>query len=56
MSAVWGQEIENLVASKASNEAIKSLESEIQRLQSLIDALSGGAGSVNLKDLNTQVS
>lgn len=56
MSAVWGQEIEELVASKASNTAIKSLETEIQRLSALIDGLSGGSSSVNLKDLNDQVS
>ena len=56
MSAVWGQEIEELVASKASNTAIKSLETEIQRLSTLIDSLSGGSSSVNLKDLNEQVS
>lgn len=56
MSAVWGQEIEELVASKASNTAIKSLETEIQRLSTLIDGLSGGSSSVNLKDLNDQVS
>lgn len=56
MSAVWGQEIEELVASKASNTAIKSLETEIQRLSTLIDSLSGGSSSVNLKDLNDQVS
>lgn len=55
MSAVWGQDIEKLVAGKASNAAVKSLESEIQRLQDLLDSLSGGAGSVNLKDLNDQV-
>lgn len=56
MSAVWGQEIEELVASKASNTAIKSLETEIQRLSTLIDSLSGGSSSVNLKDLNDQVN
>ena len=56
MSAVWGQEIEELVASKASNTAIKSLETEIQRLSTLIDSLSGGSSSVNLKDLNEQVN
>ena len=56
MSAVWGQEIEELVASKASNTAIKSLETEIQRLSTLIGSLSGGSSSVNLKDLNDQVS
>ena len=55
MSAVWGQDIEKLVASKAPNTSVKSLESEIQRLQDLLDSLSGGAGSVNLKDLNDQV-
>lgn len=55
MSAVWGQEIEELVASKASNTAIKSLEEEIQRLQVLINSLSGGSEGVNLKSLNTQV-
>lgn len=55
MSAVWGQDIENLVASKASNTAIKSLETEIQRLSLLIDSLSGGSSGINLKDLNTQV-
>ena len=55
MSAVWGQEIEELVASKASNTAIKSLETEIQRLSSLIDSLSGGSSEVNLKVLNEQV-
>ena len=55
MSAVWGQDIEKLVASKAPNTSVKSLESEIQRLQDLLDSLSGGVGSVNLKDLNDQV-
>lgn len=56
MSAVWGQEIESLVASKASNEALKSLESEIQRLATLISSLSGGSDGINLKDLNSQVN
>lgn len=56
MSAVWGQEIESLVASKASNTAVKSLETEIQRLSKLIDTLSGGSNEVNLKDLNDQVT
>ena len=55
MSAVWGQDIENLVASKAPATAIKSLETEIQRLSTLINSLSGGASEINLKDLNTQV-
>ena len=55
MSAVWGQEIEKLVASKASNTAIKSLESEITRISLLIESLSGGSQGINLKDLNTQV-
>lgn len=55
MSAVWGQEIEQLVASKASNTAIKSLESEIQRLSDLIDTLSGGSNEISLKGLNDQV-
>jgi hypothetical protein len=55
MSAVWGQDIEKLVNDKASIESIKSLGSEIQRLEGLINSLSGGAGSINLKDLNTQV-
>ena len=55
MSAVWGQDIENLVASKAPATAVKSLEAEIQRLSTLINSLSGGASEINLKDLNTQV-
>lgn len=55
MSAVWGQDIENLVASKASNEAVTSLSLEIRRLQNLIDGLSGGSSNVNLNSLNTQV-
>lgn len=55
MSAVWGQEIESLVASKASNTAVKSLESEIQRLSELINSLSGGTTEINVKDLNDQV-
>jgi hypothetical protein len=32
MSAVWGQEIEKLVASKASNTAIESLKFQILEL------------------------
>lgn len=56
MSAVWGKEIEELVSSKASNTAIKSLETEIQRLSALIESLSGGSSGVNLKDLDNQVS
>ena len=55
MSAVWGQEIESLVASKASNTAVKSLESEIQRLSALINSLSGGTTEINVKDLNDRV-
>ena len=55
MSAVWGEEIESLVASKASTTAVKNLETEIQRLDSVIKSLSGGSSEVNLKDLNTQV-
>jgi spore germination protein GerM len=55
MSAVWGQEIEKLVASKASNNAIKSLEEEIQRVTALIGSLSGGSNGINLKDLNDQI-
>lgn len=55
MSAVWGQDIENLVASKASTTAVKSLELEIQRLNTLIENLQGGASEINLKDLNDQV-
>jgi hypothetical protein len=55
MSAVWGQEIESLVASKASNSAIESLEAEIQKLSELINTLSGGSSEVNLKNLNNQV-
>lgn len=55
MSAVWGQDIENLVASKAPATAIKSLETEIQRLSTLIESLSGGSSEINLKDLNDQV-
>ena len=55
MSAVWGQEIEKLVASKASNNAIKSLEEEIQRITALIGSLSGGSDGINLKDLNDQI-
>ena len=48
MSAVWGQDIENLVASKAPATAIKSLETEIQRLSTLIESLSGGSSEINL--------
>jgi hypothetical protein len=55
MSAVWGQEIESLVANKASNTAVKSLETEIQKLSTLIDTLLGGSNEVNLKNLNDQV-
>ena len=55
MSAVWGQEIESLVASKASNTAVKSLETEIQRIAALVNSLSGGSDSINIKDLNDQV-
>ena len=55
MSAVWGQEIEKLVSSKAPNTAVKSLEAEIQRITTLIESLSGGSQGINLKDLNTQV-
>jgi hypothetical protein len=55
MSAVWGQEIESLVASKASNTAVKSLEAEIQRIATLVNSLSGGTDAINLKDLNNQV-
>jgi hypothetical protein len=55
MSAVWGQEIEKLVAEKASNKAIKSLEEEIQRITALIGGLSGGSEGINLKDLNDQI-
>lgn len=55
MSAVWGQEIEDLVANKASNTAVKSLETQIQNLQTLVDSLSGGSSEVNLKTLNDQV-
>lgn len=55
MSAVWGQEIEKLVSSKAPNTAVKSLEAEIQRITLLIESLSGGSQGINLKDLNTQV-
>ena len=55
MSAVWGQEIESLVASKASNTAVKSLEAEIQRIATLVNSLSGGTDAINLKDLNDQV-
>ena len=55
MSAVWGQDIENLVASKAPATAIISLESEIQRLSTLLESLSGGSSEINLKDLNDQV-
>lgn len=55
MSAVWGQEIESLVASKASTTAVKSLESEIQRISSIINDLQGGTENINLKDLNDQI-
>ena len=55
MSAVWGQEIESLVASKASTTAVKSLENEIQRIFSIINDLQGGTENINLKDLNDQV-
>ncbi len=56
MSAVWGQEIESLVANKASTTAVKSLESEIQRITTLINKLSGGEDNVDLKTLNSQVT
>lgn len=55
MSAVWGQEIEKLVASKASNSAIKSLEDNIQKVTTLIGSLAGGSEGINLKDLNDQI-
>lgn len=56
MSAVWGQEIESLVSSKASNTAVKSLETQIIDLKILIDSLSGGSSGINLKILNEQVN
>ena len=55
MSAVWGQEMESLVAGKASTSAVKSLEQKIQELSILIDSLQGGASEINLKDLNDKV-
>ena len=55
MSAVWGQEIEKLIAGKAPNTAIKSLEEDIQRITTLIGGLSGGSEGINLKDLNDQI-
>ena len=55
MSAVWGEEIEAIVAEKAPNSAIESLASDIIRLSSLIESIQGGASEVNLKALNDQV-
>lgn len=55
MSAAWGQEIEKLVAGKAPNTAIKSLEGDIQRLSTLIGGLSEGSEGINLKYLNDQI-
>ena len=55
MSAVWGQEIETLVAGKASTTAVKSLEQEIQRLSTIINSIQGGSSEINLKDLHDQV-
>ena len=56
MSAVWGQEIEQLVSNKASNEAVKSLEESIQKLQDIIIQIQGGSTNINLKQLNDQVT
>ena len=55
MSAVWGQEIEKLVSNKANITQIEGLESEIRRVSDLVNSLSGGDNSINLRDLNTQV-
>lgn len=55
MSAVWGQEIEDLVASKASNEAIKSLENSIIELTKTINYIQGGTSEINLNSLNKQI-
>ena len=55
MSAVWGQEIEKLVSDKATQGQIKSLEEEIQRVDTLVKSLSGGSSDINLRDLNDQV-
>lgn len=56
MSAVWGREIEDLVANKASQESIKSLEIKITNLQQLINSLSGNTEGLNLKDLNERIT
>ena len=57
MSASWGIEIESLVNSKASTEAVNSLATEILGIKTSIDSLSGGAADgINLSGLNDQVT
>jgi hypothetical protein len=52
MSAVWGREIEDLVANKASNTAVNNLGLEIQKLESRINDIQGGSSEVNLKEVS----
>lgn len=54
MSAVWGQEIEQLVNSKATNESVIALGTKLQQLEDVVDSLSGGS-DINLRELSVQV-
>lgn len=54
MSAVWGQEIEQLVNSKATNESVITLGTKLQQLEDVVESLSGGS-DINIRELSVQV-
>jgi cell division protein FtsB len=55
MSGVWGQEIEKVVAGKASITAVNSLSSQITDLTKRVNLISGNVGNLNVEQVFTQV-
>lgn len=56
MSASWGNEIEKLVANKATTSSVDALSHEITNVKTLVNSIIGGSSGIDLSGLDTRIS